>query len=411
MTSTLLLTLCLATLHAQAPRYTLGDLEQRALAGHPALAVAQAESQAVKRSAEQAGALPNPVVGYQGEDIRSGAPTYGGQHGAFMEQVIPLGGKLHVRREALLQQGRASEAAIDVARQRVRAGVRTAYARVLVAVERVRVAESLGATLDESVQTSRQLYNIGMADRPDLLEVEAESARGALGARTARADREAAWTALAAAVGDPALPRGELEGAIADLPQLADRATAWKTTQQENPQLVEAALQADVADASIAVERGVTSPDLLLRGGAMYDRARETGGAQANGWQGRAEVGMTLPLWNRNHAGIAAAQGQSDAARSRVRAVSLDLQRRFDEAYTSYSTSVDAVRTYRDEILPRADQAYKLSLERYRAMSAAYVQVLIARRTLVDATAAYVEALGQAWREAVALQTGLAEEP
>jgi len=44
-------------------------------------------------------------------------------------------------------------------------------------------------------------------------------------------------------------------------------------------------------------------------------------------------------------------------------------------------------------------------------MSAAYVQVLIARRTLVDATAAYVEALGQAWREAVALQTGLAEEP
>src|SRR4029453_6009282 len=64
MTSTLLLTLCLATLHAQAPRYTLGDLEQRALAAHPALAVAQAESQAIKQAAEQAGALPNPVVGY-----------------------------------------------------------------------------------------------------------------------------------------------------------------------------------------------------------------------------------------------------------------------------------------------------------------------------------------------------------
>src|SRR4029078_6967643 len=103
-----------------------------------------------------------------------------------MEQVIPLGGKLHVRREALLQQGRASEGAIDVARQRVRAGVRTEYARVLVAVERVRVAESLEATLDESVQTSRQLYNIGMADRPELPAVEAEAARGAGRARTAR---------------------------------------------------------------------------------------------------------------------------------------------------------------------------------------------------------------------------------
>jgi cobalt-zinc-cadmium efflux system outer membrane protein len=120
---------------------------------------------------------------------------------------------------------------------------------------------------------------------------------------------------------------------------------------------------------------------------------------------------MSVPLWNRNRAGIASAQAQSEAARSRARAVSLDLQRRFDETYASYSTSADAVRTYRDEILPRADQAYKLTLERYRAMSASYVQVLIARRTLVDATAAYVDALGQAWRQAVALQTGLAGEP
>ena len=329
-----------------------------------------------------------------------------------MEQVIPLGGKLHVRRDALLQQGRASEAAVDVARQRVRAGVRTAYARALVAAERVRVAESLEATLDESVQTSRQLYNIGMADRPDLLEVEAESARAALGARTARADREAAWTALAASVGDPALPRGELEGAIADVPQLADRATAWQTIEQENPQLAEAARLADAADAGIAVERGVTSPDLRLRGGAMYDRARETGdgaGQRLAGQGGGGREPSALESQPCRHCG-----GRRRSPRQRARALEpcrSTLQRRFDETYASYSTSADAVRTYRDEILPRADQAYKLSLERYRAMSASYVQVLITRRTLVDATAAYVEALGQAWRHAVALQTGLAAEP
>jgi outer membrane protein, heavy metal efflux system len=400
-----------AALHAQETRYTLADLEQRALASHPALAVAQAESRAVGQAAAQAGALPNPLVGYQGEDVRAGAPTYGGQHGVFMEQMIPLGGKLHVRREALLTQGRASEAAIAVVRQRVRTAVRAAYARALVAVERVRVAESLEATLDESVQTSRQLYNIGMADRPDLLEVEADSARAALGSRTARADREAAWSALAAAVGDPALPRGALDGSITALPQLADRATAWQTTLNESAQVVEATRLADAAEASIAVERGAASPDLRLRGGAMYDRARDTGDAQANGWQGRGEVGMSLPLWNRNRAGVAAAHAQSDAARWRVRAVTLDLQRRFDETYASYAASADAVRTYRDEILPRAEEAYKLSLERYRAMSTSYVQVLIARRSLVDATAVYVDALGQAWRQAVAIQTGLSGEP
>jgi outer membrane protein TolC len=197
-------------------------------------------------------------------------------------------------------------------------------------VERVRVAESLEATLDESVQTSRQLYNIGMADRPDLLEVEAESARG----RSAHAPH--------APTGKPRGPRSPRRWAIRRFrveswrgpsPTCRNwpiRATAWKTTQQENPQLVEAALQADVADASIAVERGVTSPDLLLRGGAMYDRARETAARRPTaGRQG--EVGMTLPLWNRNHAGIAAAQARSEAARHALGPCRSICSARFDE--------------------------------------------------------------------------------
>ena len=242
MTSTLLCAshpappdaLCLSapsTRQPQAARYTLGDLEQRALAAHPALAVAQAESQAIKQAAEQAGALPNPVVGYQGEDIRAGAPTYGGQHGVFMEQVIPLGGKLHVRRDALLQQGRASEAAIDVARA-ARAG---GCARRLCPSPRRRRTracrrESLEATLDESVQTSRQLYNIGMADRPDLLEVEAESARGGARLRAARRPGSRVDGARRAPSAIRRFRVGSWRAAIADLPQLADRATAWQTT-------------------------------------------------------------------------------------------------------------------------------------------------------------------------------------
>jgi hypothetical protein len=64
--------------------------------------------------------------------------------------------------------------------------------------------------------------------------------------------------------------------------------------------------------------------------------------------------------------------------------VSLDLQRRFDETYASYSTSADAVRTYRDEILPRAEGS---GFEVRRCVLAALIYDVIANLL------AFIEAL------------------
>ncbi len=394
---------------SQGAKYSLSELEERAVAADPAIAAAEADVKAEQGAASQAGRLANPVIGYLGEDIRTGPPTEGGQHGVFVEQLIPLGGKLHVRRDALLLSASAAEARLDGARAVARRRARSAYAGVLVSDERARLARGWADLLSESVLIARQRYNVGTADRPDLLDAEAEASTAALELRDADADRETAWRRLASAVGDPALARRPLAATLDDVPSPGARMAAWEAVLRSNPDVVEATRRAAAAESLTTIARHEATPDLRIRGGAVYDRALDDASSARIGWEGRVEIGVTVPLWNKNTGAIAGAEAAQLSARARVAVATRSLARRFDDTYTAFSKATDAVRTYRDEILPRAQQAADLYLARYREMAGGYPEVLLARRALGEARARYVAALAQAWQLAIDMQSGLVE--
>ena len=76
----------------------LDDLLASARVHNPTLRAAQAVIAESAGRAKQAGVLPNPVIGYEGDQIRGGSYG-GGEQGGFVEQTIPLGGKLGLRRD------------------------------------------------------------------------------------------------------------------------------------------------------------------------------------------------------------------------------------------------------------------------------------------------------------------------
>jgi cobalt-zinc-cadmium efflux system outer membrane protein len=120
------------------------------------------------------------------------------------------------------------------------------------------------------------------------------------------------------------------------------------------------------------------------------------------------QAGVSVPLFNRNQGGIAAARAEQTAAQSEVRRLELSLQSRAETEFATYLTALRASESYRDEILPRAEEAYRLYLARYREMSAAYPQVLMAQRTLFEMSADYIKSLNEAWRAALRIQGYLA---
>jgi cobalt-zinc-cadmium efflux system outer membrane protein len=387
---------------------TLAELEQLALHNNPTAAAAAAGIDAARGRARQAGAWPNPVIGYSGEEIKTGDLDRRGEHGFFVEQTVPLGGKLRLSRDILLKTVDQAEAIRELQRLRILSSVRQTFYAVLLAERRVTLQERLAALVSEAVGVTAQLFNVGAADRPDHLEIEIESRRAQLQVNRSKNEVIALRGELAALTGIREVAGRPIAGNIdAALPELA-RDQIVRAVLDQSPEL--RAARAELARSRAATTRAKreTFPDLFLRGGAAYNREHGEDTGRPIGWEGTLEAGISVPLFNRNKGGIAAARAEETRAQAEVTRLELMLESRAASQFANYLTALRAAEAYRSEILPRAEEAYKLYLARYREMGAAYPQVLVAQRTLLEMSNEYFESLTDAWQSALRLQGFLA---
>ena len=395
---------------AQArPTLTLADLERMALENNPTLPQALSEIEAARGRAKQAGLLPNPTVGYAGSEISGGPVIRGGEHGLFVEQTIPLGGKLGLSRQIFDREATQAESLRDVQRQRILTDVRVLYYGALATERRVTVRQSLAALGAEAVTVTRQLFNTGAADRPDVLTAEIEAQQLQVALETAQNERYRVWQRLAALVGDVALTPRPLDGSIdAPIPELQRDATVRDILAQ-SPELKATRAGIERAQAALTRARRETVPDLVLRGSGQYNRELLESNLRPVGWEAGVDVGFTIPLFNRNQGAVAESRAELGRAEKELSRVQLMLQSRAADVFDEYLTNLRHAETYKREIVPRAEEAYRLYLARYREMAAAYPQVLVAQRTLFQVTDEYIHAAETAWMASLQLQGLLLE--
>jgi cobalt-zinc-cadmium efflux system outer membrane protein len=387
---------------------TLSELEQLALQNNPTATAAAAGIEAARGRARQAGAWPNPVLFYSGEELKTRDPDTRGKHGFFVEQTVPLGGKLRRSRDVFQKTIERAEAVRDLQQLRILSSVRQTFYSVLLMERRIEVQERLAALASEAVGVTAQLFNVGAADRPDYLEIEIESRRLQLQLNRSKNELFAARARLAALTGVREIAVRPIAGSIdAAIPEL-ERDQVTRTLLEQSPALRAARAELERTRAVTARARRETYPDLFLRGGSAYNRERGEDAGRPIGWEGSLAAGISVPLFNRNTGGIAAARADETRAQADVTRLELALQSRAVSQFANYLTALRASEAYRVEILPRAEEAYRLYLSRYRQMAAAYPQVLVAQRTLFEMSNEYLENLNEAWRAALRLQGLLA---
>jgi cobalt-zinc-cadmium efflux system outer membrane protein len=387
---------------------TLEELERLALEHNPTAAAATAGIDSARGRTRQSGAFPNPVIGYSGEEIKTGDLDRRGEHGVFVEQTIPLGGKLRLSRNVFEKTIERAEAVRDLQRLRILSSVRQAFYAVLLTERRIEVQERLAALASEAVGVTGQLFNVGAADKPDYLEIDIESRRLQLRLNRSKNDRFALRAQLAALTGVREIADRPLAGSIeAAIPNL-EQEQVVRTLLEQSPELRAARAELERTRAVTARASRETYPDLFLRGGSAYNREHGEDTGRPIGWEGTLEAGISVPLFNRNAGGIAAARADETRAQAEVTRLELALRSRAAARFADYLTALRASEAYRAEILPRAEEAYRLYLSRYRQMAAAYPQVLVAQRTLFELSDEYLESLTEAWRGALQLQGFLA---
>jgi cobalt-zinc-cadmium efflux system outer membrane protein len=396
--------------HAQIPgspvmTLTLEELQQIALENNPTLSQSAANVRSAEARKKQSGLYPNPTVGYQGEQIRGGSQR-GGEQGFFVQQNIVLGGKLGLNRKIFEQEKQQAQAEADEQKLRVLSNVRMSYVEALAAQETLELRRNLFKLAQDAVETSHQLANVGQADAPDVLESEVEAEQADLAVTAADQSQQRVWKQLAAVVGKPELPLTKLSGNLEVTPQVNTDELLAKLL-AESPAVRIAELGVSKAEATLARAKREPIPDLQLRGGLQQNRELLGLSGRPVGLQGFAEVGVQIPIFNRNQGNVESDKADLERARREVERVRLLLRERTAAVVQNYITSQNAVQRYKSQMIPRARQAYEMYMKKYHDMAAAYPQVLIAQRTLIQLEVAYITSLESFATSSITLQSYL----
>ncbi len=173
---------------------------------------------------------------------------------------------------------------------------------------------------------------------------------------------------------------------------------------KDGPAVKIAQLGIDRAQAALSRARREPIPDLQLRGGLQQNRELSEFSGRPFGGQGFAEVGVRIPIFNRNQGNIEAAKADLERSKQETRRIDLLLRERTASLFQNYVTSRAAVERYKTKMIPQAEKAYRLYLQKYNNMTAAYPQVLVSQRTLFQLQMDYVAALENLWTNSAAIK-------
>lgn len=384
---------------------SLEDLERMALERNPTIGQAKADVDAATGLVKQAGLYPNPVLSAVGEEISRGPVIRGGEIGGGFQQRIVTGAKLSLDRKVAEKERAIKEESAKAQQQRVLNAVRTLYYQALSDQYRIRVRSNLSLLAAEAVRISKELGNVGQADQADLLAADVEAERIDLELVDARNRQERTWRQLAAVVNDPSLRPTSITGDLENVPRL-DAEQALETIYAESPELRAASIDVDRAETALTRTKREPVPDLLVSGGVRYNREllSDAGLSRPVGIEGFFDIGIQIPIFNRNQGNIAAARAHVDKAKLEVERTRLSLRSRLAEVYREYITALTRADRYRQEVLPKAQKAYELYLNNFRQMAGAYPQALIAQRNLFQLQDAYVDSLISVWQRSIEIR-------
>ena len=381
----------------------LEDLERMTLENNPTLAQAAADVRAAEGRRLQAGLYPNPTIGAIGDENTPGPIIRGGEFGVYVEQRFVTARKLGKSRNIAEQERLQAETMARTQKQRVLNTVRALYYEALGAERRVQVQTQLANLTREAVKISKELTNVGAADQPDLLESEIEAERAEVDLAKAKTAQARVWRELSAVVGTPSLQPAPLEGNLEDIPRLELESALTKLL-GESPEIRTSEVAVAREEAMLSRAKVEKVPDVVARGGLLKNRELLEVGGKPVGLEGFFDVGVEIPLFNRNQGNVAAAKANLERAQREVERVKLSLRLRMARTYKEYQDSLITAESYRSQMIPRAQKAYDLYLNNFRQMAAAYPQVLIAQRNLFQLQQDYITALVNTWSSAVEIQ-------
>jgi cobalt-zinc-cadmium efflux system outer membrane protein len=382
----------------RAADLTLAEALARTLRDGPALAAYSHELRALEADAWQAAAFANPIAELEVEDFAGSGDFHGmdeAQTTLSLAQLVELGGE----RAARIRLAEAASAVgrwdFEAARADALEQTARAFIDVLVAQERIALADEAIGQANELVRTASARVSAGGASPVEVSRAKVALHEAGLLRSTNGYALQAARLELAARLG---ADRPDFERALGalDPPPPLPSLDALTALVERNPEVGRWASELTARDAALASERAARVPDVeLALGVRSFSGPNDTALV--------ASVSLPLPLWDRNRYAIEAASARRERALELQRASRLGAVAEIARTHARLGAARESVETLRELLLPEADRAVATLRDGYRRGRFTSLEVLSAERARLEAHDRYVHWLGDARREAAAL--------
>ncbi len=364
-----------------APSLDLAALLAEADTSSPAILAAKARVRAASAEIPRAGSPPDPVLALGVTNASLDRLTFGSSEMSnatvSWSQEVPWPGKLARAADVARAATRAAETSVEEARARVRAGVESAYVRILRIDRTSALLDDGRALLGIARQAARARYESGDGALADVLKAGAAASRLDAESVALHGERAATVAELAALLGrtsDEGLGGETVEPATTIPPVAVLEAAAL----ERSPAIRASRAAADREAARLEAARRDEKPDLLWN--AAY------------GWRNGLDpligggVGIRLPVRRdaRQRQEVARVEAEGEAARSEASAASAEVLGRV-RAYAAHAAhTARHVRLLRESVLVQDRAAFDASLAAFAAGRAPFAGVLDDVRALVD---------------------------
>jgi outer membrane protein TolC len=389
----LLITILLAScsLWCQTPENTALNLEQCisiALQQNPLILSSLQQHQASLARISQAKALPQPSIEYDSDlqptffDFKGSGESYFG-----VSQSIEFPGKRHLRGKIASKESNEIMAEIDLLKLDIVFRIKQAFYGLLLAQEKLKYAQQDLELAQDFLKKAEVKYETGDVAKVEVLRARVEAAKAANEVRSATNEVRLAKAMLNFLLARKKYAPLEIKGKLKrpsirlNVEELIQRAYAFR------PEIKR--INYSLEKENLIKKQGYLSylPDFDL--GVSRHRLEGEG----TYWDVTLSFPIPLFFWQPQKGEIAEAKANIESLKREVEhlknAITLDVE----EAYMNALTATNQIQLFEEEMLSQAEEVYNMFLFSYQEGEIGGIELIEARRTLVETRKSYADAL------------------
>jgi outer membrane protein TolC len=385
---------------------TLEQCLEAARTQSPLVHASQARHEAATARIATARAWPYPVAGYD-SDLQSRIFHFSGALESYLgvSQLIEFPGKRGTRGDVAAREADVVLAGGDLVHLSLAFEVKQAFGGLLLAQDRLAsVRQNLELTR-EFVEKTEHMLEVGDVARVEVLRARVEESKAANAERVAATAVQVAHARLAFLLARPPGRPFEIEGRLgsARVPEELDALV--QRAMEVRPEIRQ-------IDLALARERLVEKQARL-----DYLPDLEVGVAQhriqglPSTWQVTFSFPVPLYFWQPPRGPIAEARANRRALDREAENLRNTIRLEVQEARTHAVSAQSRIRLFEEEILRPAQEVHDMLLFSYQEGGIGGIELIEARRTLVEAQVDYAEALFEYDLAVAALERAVGEKP